>query len=600
MKLVRREMKRFGNDIIVAFLDTEGLDLGIDAMVEVPEVEDDTDRIPADELENEEEDDTLSTEDNDDPIVDPILTDNGPLDLSKVYFYVDTYNYLSGQEASSWDMCLSPINAFFANLSQDDQRKLCLFYINARRQIDNELVHTNIVDVATDLGNELYDLAIECDLASKLIYFAGHAELSHIPIPDLAYAGSRAHDVVAYTFREPEYIVVLAISILSKMLCPIWGDLIYRTTRKIDNLMKETYCLNVIQPILSTPQFRDVSKKLFDYVANIVNTAMAGSYPHAEFTSSYSGFSRERFHQFVHATILVKRYVSFDLYDESCRAASRSGNIMTWTASCARHAFTSSLNALNKKCHVMRRMDISDTHERGGGDDESNVSVLEYSSRVSHTTVDVPVLIRHGVRMAIRTLCREYGISERDFVQAKLYYEQYPIQVSIVNKILVGALLGNRLGGAHSIQYLDILEYQQLVIITQIFTMMRTGTMDLMYLLSSTTPEMPKSHTTTSPSASIDTIIHLTKNEMPGYKACRKAFSYAIDNVSIESVMNRVHEYITRFHHYHNTPPILSMMMDESPPAHGSLIEYDQMILGSFFKVLLEITVLENHQALGA
>lgn len=585
MKIERREIQRSGRDINVAWINTEGIDLGIDTFSsgsmgdEVHEPEFIARRALDGPPTSDDDDDDVQIDLTDEDL-QPVMSNDGALDLDRLYFCIDTYKKLHVDPVETWDALMRPANGFLRDgLSQGDARLLCLFFIDARRVIDEELIclRGNLAEVSNRIGNMLFDLSAQIDLPNKLIYYCQNFD---IPIPDLSYAGIRVgQDREEMTFREPEYYRLMAISILCKILAPIWGDLTYRTIKTIDTMQKETHCVGVIIPILGTELFAAVNNKLYNYIASIVNTAISSSYTNAAFTATMGGFSQGKFHDAVYAMFLVKKYVNVDLYTEG-------GNLMVWTSTGAKQSFSSLLGTLNKKCHVMKRVDISDGPERG--DEESNVSVLEHSSRVTSVTADVPILIKVGVRLAIQRICREYHIPDIELRAAMSYYQQNPIQVTFLNKILVSSLIGSRIGGAQGLKYLSHLDYTQLVAITQIYVANHIHS-SLVHLLTASTPEELK----TTPNTT-DTRIGMVFAQTGEFQDCEKKFSYPIDNISIGGILLKAKDYVTKFNHFANTAPNVSTIMDEEPLAFGSLVVYDELIMRNFCSIILQILAKEN------
>lgn len=591
MKIVRKQIQRSGRDIHVAWIDTEGVDLGIDTISgDLDDQPVESEFIAVREIDKR----MVETEDDVDDDINldlapedlvPVFAEDGILDLNKLYFCIDTYKKLATDPPEIWEALLRPANGFLQHLSEHDSKLLCLFYIDVRKIIDEELIvlRGNLADVSNHIGNKLYDLSVQMDLPSKLIYYCHNYD---IPVPDLSYAGSRMGQDhrEEMTFREPEYYRVMAISILCKLLCPIWGDLTYRTIKYIDTMQKETHCVGVIMPVLGTELFHEVTQKLYLYISNIIDIEMSRSYTNASFTATIGGFSKDRFNQSVYAMILVKRYVNVDFYTPN-------GNLMVWTSTCAKQSFSSLLGTLNKKCHMMKRIDISDGPDKG--DEESNISVLEYSSKVTIVTADVPVLIKYGVRKAISNICREYQVSDLDMQAAVTYYHQNPIQVSFLNKILVGTLMGNRIGGARGLKYLSHLEYTQLVVITQIYIANQIHS-SLVHLLTAFIEEETKTYTNT-----IDQRINSLFDSSGEYRACEKIFSYPIDNISIGGILTKIKDHVTKYNHYANTAPNVSTIMDEDPLTKGELIYYDELVMRHFCQIILMIHNKENHTSMG-
>ena len=575
MQITYRTLVKGDKDIVVAFIDTEGLDLGIDTCL-IP-LDQETDVIESGDVysdeENDETDETVENEQDEENIL-PVTTDDGPFNLNALYFRVETYQKLTENPEAVWYPLLLPANRFLHTLSENDQRQLCLFFITTRKLIDRELSGNAITDIATQLGNEIYDIAVAMHLPKKLLnYVKSH---SGIPIPDLSYAGQNAgRDTEDMTFGSEEYHILMAISVLCKILFPVWGDLIERTRGDVDNMMKETQCINVIESMLMLEPFHAVRNKLYNYVSNLVTNEMKNSYATAAFTATMGGVSKSLFHHIAFSTLIVKRFVTIDLYIPS-------GNMMVWVSACAKSAFRSLQQNLNKHCRIMPRTDVSESSEYG--DDERSVSVLEHSSRITDVTADVPQLLRFGVRMSIPRLCHEYGISELEFRQVVGYYQQNPIQVTVFNKILVGVFVGNQIGGAQGLKYLDLSLYTQLVAITQIYIANNFAASSVVHLLTATTPDAEKP---VIELAGINAVIIQNIKRSREYARCEALFPMVVDGVSVASTLKRIQEYIIKYPHYANTATYISAIMDQHTIEPGKLIHYESDVMQQCCEIIL-------------
>lgn len=570
MKITWRRLQENNKDLVVAFIDTEGLDLGIDTTF----IDTEADEILVEsEVEIDEEDDIEETEEDSsaEPIV--INIEDGPYNLNNLYFRIGTYQKLTGDPENVWELILRGANRFLTTLSENDLRKFCLFFIEARRTLTQEMVVGSIItDVATVLGNELYDLAVEINLPEKLLYYVKYQ--SEIPIPPaLAYAGTNAsRDTEAMTFKIDEYYILLAVSILCKILSPVWGDMIDRTRDDVDNMLKEIQCINLIEPILSLETFRTVRGKLYHYVSVLVNNEMNSAYPTAAFAATMGGVSRTLFHHIVFCNLIVKRFVTIDLY-----ITEPIGNIMIWVATCSRQAYQSTQGALNKRCRTMPRTDISESSSYG--EEERSVSVLEHSSRITDVTADIPQLIRFGARMAVQRLCKKYEVSDFEFQQGITYYTKNPIQVTAFNKILVGIFVGSQIGGAASLKYLDKALYMELVTIVQIYISKNYAAPDIVNLLTANTPneECPVPEL-----SSINSMIDTTSKKTYEYRGCEESF------LGVSTALKSLQDYIIKYYHRANTSPFISGMMDITAPPFGSVIYYEPEVMQQCCEIILK------------
>lgn len=558
MQLIRRKIFRSGKEVCVATLDLEGDHFDLDII----------------ETRVEDRNEILVNEDLDD-----IQVNNFNIDMNHLYFYIDTYRQLvSSDDSTQWNILMRPANEFLRTLSREDTKALFLFYFEAKKIIDDEIVvgRSTLSETAILIGNKLYDLVEDNKLAEKLLHYCTN---HNIPIPDLSYAGTRiGQDREEMTFRENEYYLLMSISVLCKLLSPVWGDLIYRTSKDVDTMQKEILAIDVIIPVLNTPFFISINNKLFNYIANMVNSEMTRAYDSASFTATIKGFSQDRFHQVIFATMLIKRYVNVDFY------GAERNNIMVWTATSAKNAFNSTLQSLTTKCQVMKRLEVVDGV---GGDDEASVSVLEHASQVTTVSADIPVLIQVSIEQSIKHICKNLDINSHDLDQAMRYYIHNQIQVNVLNKIVVGMLLGNKIGGARGIKYLYHLDYTKLVVISQIYISQNIPSM-LVHLLTSTTSAQPKSI-----ASSTDTRISMTFESSKEYIACTRD-GYAIKDISMESIIKKVKDFIVKYSHYTNTSPSVCATLDQDDIPKGTIIEYDEFIIRNFCSLILHILTIES------
>ena len=584
MEITWRRMPHGNKDIVVSFIDVQGLDLGIETTLEELEF-DPIDPLDAF-LEIKEETDEDEEDDEEDSVVEStaIVIDSEVYNLNKLFFRMGTYQKLTENPEDVWELLLRGTNRFFTTISHEDQRRFGLFFIDARQTIDRDLSNGGaITDVATTLGNILYDLAVETNLPDKLLHYVKYT--SEIPIPDLSKAGTNAsRDSDAMTFKLEEYYTLLAISVLCKMLSPIWGDMIDRTRDDVDNMMKEIQCINLIEPTLTLPAFNTVRNKLYHYVSTIVDKEMNSSYASAAFAATIGGVSRALFHHIVFCNLIVKRFVTIDLYITASDSPNgRDGNMMVWVATCSRQAYQSTQNALNKRCKILPRKDISEISD--SGEDERSVSVLEHSSRITDVTADTPQLIRFGARMAVKKLCRKYDVSQLEFQQVLGYYQKNPVQVSIFNKILVGIFVGEHIGGCQGLKYLDQALYSELMTITQIYIAKNYAYPDVVHLMTAFTPSEERPVLELS---SINSMIDSTAKKTLEYRGCEESFPYVLNNVGVGAALKSIQEFITKYHHHINTAPFISGIMDQVAPPTGSLLLYEPEVMQQCCSVILK------------
>ena len=242
----------------------------------------------------------------------------------------------------------------------------------------------------------------------------------------------------------------------------------------------------------------------------------------------------------------------------------------------------------------MPRIDITESSDHGG-DDERKISILEHGSHITEVTADVPQLLRFGVRMTIERLCREYKIAEIDYQHTVSYYRQNPIIVTAFNKIMVGVFLGNHIGGAQSLKYLDIALFTELVAITQIYIATEYAYADVVDLLTAITMEDEKPVPALS-----NTNIRITSSsrQTEEWRKCETTFPHAIDGIGVSSVLKRLQDHVVKYHHFANTSPLVSAIMDRDPPTKGTTLMYEEDVIQKCCEIIYG--VVRPHELHGA
>ena len=583
MKIVWREIVRAGKDVVVAAIDTENLDLGIDTIWDESSTSADRELLIEDTLSNDDNNsDTDDSDEETDDEIPSVTTTDGAFNLAELYFSVDTYRRLL-ENRQMWERLLDPTNLFFGTLSESDLRQFCLFYIEARRTIDKELVPGAIVEVSTRLGNLFYDFAMSIDLISKVIVYVKFNDA--IPKPDFSSAGTNiGRDRPELTFCADndltEYYVILAITVICKMLCPIWGDLIERTTGDTDNMFKETLSLRVIEPLLSCPDIRPVYEKIHNIITNIVTTEMKHAHPNGSFTASMGGVSNDKYCHVITAQVIVKRLVTVDLYKTD-----PDGNIVIWIHTCAQRAFTSLKQTLNAHCQIVPRNDVSNNPDWG---DEHSISALEYSSHTTEVTADIPVLIRFIIMQGISKFRKQYQVSDLEFQSTMNHYKLNPVQVTIFNKVFIALFFGNSIGGAQGLKYLDRPLFTELVAIVQLYISQQYEAPSVVHLLTANSPEDIR------PVIKLSTMngrIATNTRNSPDFHLCEKVLPDIINGIGVGSVLKRLQDFIINHHHYINTASMVNANLDDPATqfVQDKLLEYDENVMQNCCAIILDI-----------
>ena len=115
-------------------------------------------------------------------------------DLEKYQtFIIQTYTKVSGDKEHGWEINYSPVNEFFATLSEQQQRDIGMTLIMMHYKINQFISTKELLEIPTllhDLSDQLVQLDNNIDLYSKLIEFS-----KDLPLGEMADAGKlRAQD----------------------------------------------------------------------------------------------------------------------------------------------------------------------------------------------------------------------------------------------------------------------------------------------------------------------------------------------------------------------------------------------------------------------
>jgi len=528
MRIVRKTADYQGSDLQVAHIDLEGLDL----------------QHPID------------------------------FDLEDLDFNITTYKHLvTSQDGVAWTEQLGTINGFLETLPENIVRALGVYFAEAYVYINREATTgTTLKEAATYLGEQLYDVMIPHGIPQRLIDYT----YQHIPMPDLSGVVLRPHDTPEKTFGFEDFIRVTAISVLCKLLCPIWGDLIHKFKRSTDTLSKEMQCLLVITPTLTCNELAAVDSKLKFYIESGVEPALnVNRNAHGQqpaFTAAVNGYSPRRLYDYVYGTIMVKKFINVNPLDEDC-------NIMRWIFSCI-NASLSTLTSTLKKSNIGARFEPGDFKD---GDDEGNVSLLEHESSPSTVTADVPMLMKYGAQLAAIRMLDELNIPKSLFEGAMAYYKSRPFVANPISQILVPLAFGRRMGGAKGVRYLDAITYMQLTTVLQIY-IARTWQTPLINLLTSTTEPEPKAE---APSLT-DRHIALSYKQFAEYRHLEEfVYPYPIGGRSFEDLMWSTINHVISYHHRANTDPMIqAILSDDVVLEYGELVPYTELVSQDICKVI--------------
>lgn len=481
-------------------------------------------------------------------------------------FQMDTYKKLMPPDASLfWDAQFLSVNNFLATLGQDDVYVVRTFYLSAKKQLLRISVE-NYREVVATIALEVSNMAFKIGLLPRLQSYVVDAKL---PIPESARnIVMRPQDTNEMTFRYPEYVQLTAISLLCKMMSPVWGDFVSRVENKIiDNVNKETFCLAMIESLVENSDLGPVYDKLSNYLEKVAESEarrMQGSTANkneVRFLTAFGGFSSVRLYKTIYAIIFVKKFANVDLLQQTC-------DLMKYINVSINATFKARLSAFRKP-NTQARSEIQTSDA-----DRDNASYLEHESRPSAVTADTPVLIRMGVRAVIPMLLKKYTIARANYDEAVAYFRRFMVTPTPFNRMVLSLMFGRHIGGAAGLRYLKMDVYLELVALAQLVLAQRNES-ELAHLLSATVPSKPKDEMGTSADLSIAS--NMATSSV--YRQVVQLYPTKVEGKSVTSHLDALREWVTDYHHYYNTPPVVAQILDEDQPANGAVIVYEDTVM---------------------
>jgi len=521
------------------------------------------------------------------------------VDLERdLVFFVHTYAKLrrsAGQE--SWDAFFDLTNKFLAGLPPEVQTRLYQFYEVSKAAIRG-VTADNYDRVINMIADDLQKTVRQTDLPRLTLDFI---ESQSLLFPDLSGIGLRPHDRTWLTFHLPEYRILTAISLVCKLMCPVWGDFIFHTSVYIKTSDKEAHCLTMFLAVLESPVFSTVHRKLEGYMQNSIASIMkrhqnyrsGGDGYDLAFTLAHSGFGPDRFAQQVYGMLCVKKLALYDPIPEvqfDGKLVAR--NIMKYVAASIRATINTTVMVLQKESDTMVRRDPRDSTMT----DNDSATVLENESHVSRVSADVPIVVEFGVNLTIDRLLSENRFPRQLFEDAMAYYRRSPPQMNAYVKTILSTFIGKELGGASTLRYLTFEPVARLITLIQFYMAKSAGSTQLLHLLSSHTPAKKR----TEMVSIVDQRICFTFESSVEYR--RLLGIYPLSLGPYKSIKQQVLDnvvFITEYSHVYNTAPaVVQFLDDEIAVTNGTPFVYDDNIVRELCTFLAQHSAGDAPEAL--
>ena len=239
-------------------------------------------------------------------------------------FFITNYRKLTDNPEKVWEPTLRPANRFLTSLSSSDQHTLISFFNNARNL--NSIFASDTIEKAINhIGRKFQELAVAINLPNKLLEYVRTE--TDITIPE--HLDTPPNQVVS-NMNTTDYHTLLAMSVLCKVMFPLFAEIITKTIQRGDRaLVTNSICSPIIIPTFRHTEFCDTLQRLVDFIFRIVDDELVKM----PFTLHELNkiISREDFCTHIIDIIIIKRLVTVDLMEPSM-------NLLVWIDQCVRAA----------------------------------------------------------------------------------------------------------------------------------------------------------------------------------------------------------------------------------------------------------------------
>lgn len=527
----------------------------------------------------------------------------------ELQFRLETYRDLSSsQKFKEGEEILAPLNAFLLNLDLPSQIAAYNYFRDAKNYI-SEITPDNYKYKIEELVQLTTGLFKETKLDYKILQFVLATD---IPYPPLEGIGTRAHDTKEMTFHLNEYKELTAVSLMCKLLCPIWGELFRVITDDMtDTINQELFCFNMILPALKEGCFKTVYDKLKNYIVKNVQTVLTKQLKHSSpsqspvlFTMSKNGFGEERIIDLVTAVILVRKLVIYDVY----RARGNTGkppDVMKYISVSINATTSSKISHMRMGTKEMIRIDPRDSRS-----DQDNVTYNDNLSRVSQNCADAPYATSISVDIELEKILKIAEIDLKLFNAILKFYQRNPVEsVNPFAECMVSNLLSDRLGGSRVTDWLGADQYNKIIACVQLL-MMKWGFVNLIPLMSCTTSNTPsENEASATMSLTIKTtaeykeccrrFVGVTEKTTPAYRKRRDGGKRPseFEKINIEVLLKLLLDWISGFEHQYSMPPVLWEALgrfDDNQPLNGSILVYDDLVMRDTCGFILKLLEPES------
>lgn len=482
-----------------------------------------------------------------------------------------TRNYMNDSD-NVWNITFASVNRFLNSLEDNDKLAIAQTIVLIHSSLIEFFKQDNLFQINAlmrDMGEHINNMDLATNICDKLREYV----VNNMVVGVYKGAGKRAQDSNILTFTPEHVIDLMTITLLCKMLSPLFGVIMKGLDKKIDSKLKETHCVAMLNTLFQR-KYKALIEKLQHYIKHVVKQCIDES------TSSLMhGYNINSLSFYMYTTLLARQFVNVNL-------GIKNGNLITYIFVSVKRAIATAKSTILQK-PTYNRKPMSSRHD----DEDGNVAQIEIDSLVSRKTMDVPALVVAAIPKTIGMQLNQYSIEVDEYDASTRYYvEKSPIIPNPINKDLNSMFYGKDLGGGKGILMLHGLDYMRITSLLQMIVLsIDANYVPLAHMLTATIS------TTTTMDLSINaSLFKLNAGSSQAYKSCRQRFEnspYGTRGKEWDNHIQQLTDHLVTNTYVYNTSPWLWNWL-ETDNLNGKNMEIDERIvtgLCSFYDFLCTI-----------